>query len=187
MQTQSDFIQLCIEATKLSNAQLKLCKIVKQLFQLSATMRNEILSIDSEESFPAIYESPTLEIRMFTMPPYYKTCPHEHGVWSIVGVLEGKEKNLHYRETKNGLAVSKIDEVNELEYITMNKNTIHSVYNNSTNITRSLHIYGGNLSENRQYFWEPFALEKLAYDREKYIALSQQITTNRNKHHPKNH
>lgn len=79
--------------------------------------------------------------------------PHEHGTWAVVVGVTGVEKNTFWKRTddrsKAGHAeLRELQEhrVSEGDVITMKTGEIHSVQNETDEITLTFHVYGRHLN-----------------------------------------
>ena len=79
--------------------------------------------------------------------------PHEHGTWAVVAGVTGQEKNTFWERvddgTKTGHAeLEKLREhrISTGEVVTMRTGEIHSVVNESDEMTLTFHVYGRHLN-----------------------------------------
>ena len=49
------------------------------------------------------FRSPTLTILKAATPPGFKTPPHNHNMWAVIGTYDGEEVNTFYRRSGVGL------------------------------------------------------------------------------------
>ena len=77
--------------------------------------------------------------------------PHTHGSWAIIGVIEGVEKNIIWQRTDDGhqSGYAELNPVQTIhcavgDVIVLGKDDIHSVSNDSDEISLGLHIYGNH-------------------------------------------
>ena len=50
----------------------------------------------------ALYKSPELTVLKAAVPAEFKSPPHDHHMWAVIGVYEGQENNTFYRRGSNG-------------------------------------------------------------------------------------
>jgi predicted metal-dependent enzyme (double-stranded beta helix superfamily) len=102
-----------------------------------------------------LHEEPdhTLAIVAVCWLPGRETPPHNHGTWAAVAGVDGPERNIFWRRADDGSragyaelerAGEKVVEVGDV--LTMPTGTIHSVANDTTAITLTLHVYGRHLN-----------------------------------------
>lgn len=75
--------------------------------------------------------------------------PHNHGTWSLVGGLVGEETNIFWKRIDDGAkeGYGEISEINKVickagDILMLDSNTIHSVINQTSQVSISLQIYG---------------------------------------------
>jgi len=94
-----------------------------------------------------------LGIFMFVWLPGRGTPPHNHETWAVVTVVEGEELETHYKRNDDGSKASYADLEKTGEAtmragdvsIAMPKD-IHQVWNNSEELSISLHTYGKHIN-----------------------------------------
>jgi len=79
--------------------------------------------------------------------------PHEHGTWAVVVGVTGLEKNTFWervddRSRKGYAELKKLDEhrISTGDVVTMRTGEIHSVENESKEMTMTFHVYGRHLN-----------------------------------------
>ena len=102
-----------------------------------------------------LHEEPdhTLAVVAVCWLPGRETLPHNHGTWAVVAGVEGPERNVFWRRVDDGLRVgyAELDRMGEHvvgvgDVLAMPTGTIHSVANDTTAITLTLHVYGRHLN-----------------------------------------
>jgi predicted metal-dependent enzyme (double-stranded beta helix superfamily) len=92
--------------------------------------------------------------------PGSRVLPHDHGTWAVIGGVDGAEHNYYWRRfddrSRAGYAeVREVggEEIGPGEVLTMLPDAIHSVANETGQVTLSLHAYGRhpNHTERSQY------------------------------------
>ena len=88
--------------------------------------------------------------------------PHDHGTWAVVVSMTGTEKNILWRRTDDGskqgfaeLEKQREVDVDMGEAIGMLTGEIHSVENQGSATTLSLHIYGQHLNHTGRSQFDP--------------------------------
>jgi predicted metal-dependent enzyme (double-stranded beta helix superfamily) len=102
----------------------------------------------------------TLAVFVASWLPHRGTPPHDHGTWAVVAGIDGAEKNEFWERvddrSRPGYAdLKKIGEkvFDDGDVLVMPQGKIHSVWNETDQVTISLHIYGKhvNYTERSQY------------------------------------
>ena len=95
----------------------------------------------------------------FVWGPGQRTPIHDHGVWGLVGQLRGAELSTEYRlgpagtpprpGRRDSLRPSDVATVSEATY------DIHTVENAASEVSISIHCYGGNIGAIRRRSFDP--------------------------------
>ena len=102
-----------------------------------------------------LHEEPdhTLAIVAVCWLPGRETPPHNHGTWAVVAGVEGSERNVLWRRRDDGARAgyAELEKTGEKvigvsDLLAMPTGTIHSVANDTMEITLTLHVYGSHLN-----------------------------------------
>ena len=102
-----------------------------------------------------LHEEPdhTLAIFAVSWLPHRGTPPHDHGTWAVVAGVDGPEMNKFFKRVDDGTRPGhaelrkigeKVFDVGEVVAIPSGR--VHIVWNETENITLSLHIYGKHIN-----------------------------------------
>jgi predicted metal-dependent enzyme (double-stranded beta helix superfamily) len=96
-----------------------------------------------------------MTIMHFVWPPSVELFPHEHKMWSTVGIYGGIEDNTYYRRVGHSIEVSghKRGEVGDV--LLLGADGIHSVQNPTRQWTAALHVYGSDFFSHPRLQWDP--------------------------------
>jgi predicted metal-dependent enzyme (double-stranded beta helix superfamily) len=131
--------------------------LVRQ-FALSGTWREpRHLQADREQGFGVhlLHEEPdhSLAVLAASWLPRRGAPPHDHGVWAIVVGVEGPERNVFFEriDDRSRPGHAELRRIGEQvlapgEVLAMPAGTIHSVTNDSDQISLSLHVYGKHIN-----------------------------------------
>ena len=104
----------------------------------------------------------SLAIFVVTWLPGEETPPHDHGTWAVIAGLRGRETNHWWKRLDDGsrpgyaqIARAGKARVEEGEVIAMGARRIHSVHNDSRDVSVSLHIYGMNVDHAERSKFDP--------------------------------
>jgi len=112
-------------------------------------------------SYPsAIYDSDDLTVQRITWWPGYRSLPHEHRMWAVVGVYDGVEVNRVFARTATGLEPVGMHDVDAGHVIALDESAVHSVENPLRTRTAGLHVYGGPILTNERSAWAPDGQEQ---------------------------
>jgi predicted metal-dependent enzyme (double-stranded beta helix superfamily) len=145
-----------------SSDEREILKQLRPLAERAALSRDAWLEkrhyeADPQQGFGVhlLHEEPDHSLAVFAIAwlPDRGTPPHDHGTWAVVAGVDGQEKNEFYERSddrsKPGHAelkrvAGKSFDVGEV--LAMPKGTIHSVWNETSATTVSLHIYGRHIN-----------------------------------------
>jgi predicted metal-dependent enzyme (double-stranded beta helix superfamily) len=108
---------------------------------------------DEEQGFGVhlLHEEPDHRFAMLAVAwlPGRGTPAHDHGTWAVVAGVSGAERNRFWRRADDGSrpGYAEIHEVGEVlvepgQVLTMLPREIHSVANDTAEVSLSLHVYG---------------------------------------------
>ncbi len=91
-----------------------------------------------------LYRAPDLTIINFAWAPCMSLMPHNHQMFSVVGIYSGREDNVFWRRTENTIEAAGAKSLGVGDVTTLGRNIIHSVLNPIGKMTCALHVYGGD-------------------------------------------
>jgi predicted metal-dependent enzyme (double-stranded beta helix superfamily) len=111
-----------------------------------------------------------LAVFVVTWLPGRSTMPHDHGTWAVIAGLEGTERNalwerLDDRSRPGHAELRRTGErtVGPGELILLPAGSIHSVVNDTNDVTVSLHAYGRHVNYNARSQFDPDARTESPY------------------------
>lgn len=119
---------------------------------------------DEEQGFgfQLLHEEPNhdLTVALLSWLPGRGTPPHDHGTWGLVVGVEGDEVNTFWKRTDDGSreGYAELKKLSEKVFkpgdaLAITPEIIHSVHNDTGEISVSLHIYGRHINfTNRSKF-----------------------------------
>ena len=94
----------------------------------------------------SLFRSSELFVLNATLYPHFKSPPHAHRMWAVIGIYEGQENNTFYRRSGKGLEEINRHEIHAGEAILLGPEVIHAIENPFGSSTLGLHVYGGDPS-----------------------------------------
>jgi predicted metal-dependent enzyme (double-stranded beta helix superfamily) len=91
-----------------------------------------------------LYRAPDLTVLGFTWAPWMCLRPHDHNMWSVVGLLSGREDNIFWRRTEKSIEAAGARSLGAGDVAALGVDIIHSVTNPIGKMTRAIHVYGGD-------------------------------------------
>lgn len=160
------FIAECVAALKESSPELAIKEIVERTVSRPGEVE-KALGTPRWAEIGTVYRSPELTILNIIWAPGMYLYPHDHRMWAVIGLYGGREDNVFYRRTAQGLAPAGTKDLEAAETILLGKTVIHAVTNPLRNFTGAIHVYGGDFFGVPRSEWDPETLEERPYDVEK--------------------
>lgn len=113
-----------------------------------------------------IHNDDNLTIINFVWAPYMTLIPHDHNMFAVIGLYNGREDNIFWKQTEDGLKAAGADSLATGEVATLGHNIIHSVANPLGQYSAAIHVYGGNFFEpdEPRSEWDHETLQKRPWD-----------------------
>ena len=138
------FIQDCIKAVVEGQGAVR--EVVAEAISDSARVMSE-LGEPEHAGISSIYRAPDLTIINFAWAPCMSLMPHNHQMFSVVGIYSGREDNVFWRRTGTTIEAAGAKSLGAGNVATLGRNIIHSVLNPIGKMTCALHVYGGDFFE----------------------------------------
>ena len=126
-----------------------------------------------------LYQSDDLTVLNVRIPPGFRSPPHNHSIWAVVGIYEGQEDNTFYRLLDGEVRMIERHEVRAPGVLTMDGSTIHAIANPLAQVTCGLHVYGGHLDDAPRTLWDPDTHESAPFTRARAMQISRQLMVKR--------
>jgi len=91
-----------------------------------------------------IYRSPDLTIINFVWAPCMSLMPHNHQMFSVIGIYSGREDNVFWKRTETIIEAAGARSLGVGDVATLDRDVIHSVLNPIAKRTCAIHVYGGD-------------------------------------------
>ncbi len=128
-----------------------------------------------------LYQSPSLTVLNLVWGPGMTIMPHDHRMWTVIGIYTGREDNIFWRrlppDATRGIEAAGARSLCRGDCIPLGPDIIHSVTNPILRLTGAIHVYGGDLLNHERSQWDAETLREEPYDAEK--ALQQFAAFNR--------
>jgi predicted metal-dependent enzyme (double-stranded beta helix superfamily) len=121
-----------------------------------------------------LYRSTDLTILNIVWAPLMQLLPHEHRMWSVIGIYSGREDNIFWERQQGGLAAARAAAISTGDVVTLPLDVIHSVANPIEQLTGAIHVYGGDFFAVPRSEWDPGSLAERAWSIERAVALFAQ-------------
>lgn len=115
----------------------------------------------------AIHRSEDLTLLAASLPPGFSAGPHNHNLWSVVGVGSGQEDNQFYERHGDRLRQSGEASVTAPGVLSNDEDVIHAIRNPLDTPLVVLHAYGGDLFATPRSNWDPETHTEVSFDWQK--------------------
>ena len=102
-------------------------------------------ALDATSGDRILHQNSQLTVLNVAIPAGFRSSPHDHSIWAVIGIYEGQEDNVLFRNLGDRLTVSERHEVRAPGVLVLDGTTIHAISNPLAQPTRGLHVYGGHL------------------------------------------
>ncbi|HXQ45630.1 MAG TPA: hypothetical protein VN806_03390 [Caulobacteraceae bacterium] len=120
-----------------------------------------------------IFRSSELTVLNVTLRPGGLSIPHDHRMWAVIGIYEGREANTFYRRTAHGLEVANQRTVETGEAMLLGADVVHAIENPLASPTLGLHVYGGDLLGAERGMWRSEADDETPYEVAQFYGWSR--------------
>jgi predicted metal-dependent enzyme (double-stranded beta helix superfamily) len=103
--------------------------------------------------FAVLIASPRLTIFAAKWAPNMTLSPHNHEMWALIGLYSGREDNIFWKRTSQGLKAGGASALFPGDVASLPRDAIHSVNNPLPRFTAGLHIYGGDFFGTQRSMW----------------------------------
>ena len=143
--------------------------VARSVSEPAAVMRG--LGEPKPNGIDILHRSPELTIINLIWPANMIVMPHDHRMWSVIGIYDGREDNILWRRlpdrTDGRIEAAGAKSISTGETVAFGADIIHSVVNPISRATGALHVYGGDLLGIERSEWDPDSLGERAYDADK--------------------
>jgi predicted metal-dependent enzyme (double-stranded beta helix superfamily) len=121
-----------------------------------------------------LYRAADLTVLNIVWAPLMQLLPHEHRMWSVIGIYSGREDNIFWERQQDRIAASRAAALSTGDVATLPLDVVHSVANPIEQLTGALHIYGGDFFATPRSEWDPGSLAERAWSIENALNLFRQ-------------
>ena len=166
------FVQDCIAANEETDAQAAVNEV---LARAVSTPEAVLAALGNPEraGLNVLLSSPTLTIFAATWTPQMNLMPHDHLMWANIGIYTGREDNIFWERTSDGIKAYSADALFVKDTAMLPEDALHSVTNPLQRFTGGIHIYGGDFFNTTRSQWNPETLEQEPSDGDRIREMFQ--------------
>ena len=153
----------CRAALRESSPHLAVKEIVERAVSRPGDVERA-LGTPQRADMVTLYRSPELTVLNLIWGPCMTLYPHDHRMWAVIGLYGGREDNLFYRRTAQGLVPAGGRNLERSDTVVLGETVIHAVENPLEKLTGAIHVYGGDFFGVPRSEWDPKTLEERPYD-----------------------
>jgi predicted metal-dependent enzyme (double-stranded beta helix superfamily) len=160
---QDRFVDDCIAAHREGDSQAA----VRAVLARAVADHNSVLSTlggPTEAGLNVLHRSPTLTIFAAKWAPQMNLIAHDHRMWALIGIYTGREDNILWRRTNEGLHAYGAAVLFAGDVAALPADAIHSVTNPLPRFTAGIHIYGGDFFNTTRSQWDMETLAETPSD-----------------------
>jgi predicted metal-dependent enzyme (double-stranded beta helix superfamily) len=159
----TQFIAQCREALRAANP----CNAVRDILARAVCEPDAImaaLGAPTVAGVQSLHQSDELTVLNVVWAPNMSLHPHNHEMWACIGIYCGREDNVFYRRSRNGLTQHGSKALTSGDTLPLGRDIIHGVSNPLDQFTGALHVYGGDFFTVARSEWDPQTLVERPYD-----------------------
>ena len=118
-----------------------------------------------------LYQSAELTILNVVCAPGMSILPHDHRMWAVIAVYEGREDNAFFKRMAGGLVAAGEKHLDAGDTVLLGVRTVHAVTNPLARPTGALQVYGGDFFKAARSEFDPATLEERPFDIERAKAV----------------
>jgi len=159
------FIEECRAAASATDAEKAVRELVAEAVSDPAGVA-AALREPEHAGFEVLHRARDLTILNFAWAPWMCFKPHNHAMWSVVGVFSGREDNVFWRRTANTIEAAGARSLGMGDVTVLGRDIIHSVVNPIGKVTRAIHVYGGDffVPPRPRSEWDPETLVERSWN-----------------------
>lgn len=170
----ADFIASCH-----TRAQAEVERLVSRALADPAALRAALgepsLGDPPAAQYVILHQSPQLTIMQVCVPPDFRSPPHNHLAWAVIGLYQGAERNTLFRRGGAGIVATETIEVDAPGVLALGAEAIHAIANPLAQPSLALHVYGGTLANEARSLWDPFTGAELPFRRDALSRLESAL------------
>ena len=153
------FVADCVVASEDTEAQAAVNEVLARAVSTPDAVLTALGHPD-KAGLNVLLSSPSLTIFAAAWTPQMNLMPHDHLMWANIGIYTGREDNIFWKRTSDGIKASGADALFVRDTAMLPEDALHSVTNPLQRFTGGIHIYGGDFFDTTRSQWNPETLEE---------------------------
>lgn len=122
----------------------------------------------------SLYNDSEITILNIVWAPLMVLRPHDHNMWASIGVYGGREDNVYWRRSAEGIEAMGAKSLGRGDVGSLGKTGIHSVINPVQKLTAAIHVYGGDFFAPGRSQWVGEDLEEAPFSQTGLVSHFQE-------------
>jgi predicted metal-dependent enzyme (double-stranded beta helix superfamily) len=151
-----ELVQACITAAAEASPVLAVREVLEAQLADRAAVRDVLQP--GEGGLTLLHNTDDLTVLHAVWPPGMTLLPHNHAMWAVIAVYEGREDNAYFRrvpDDRSRLVDSGGTALEAGDVLLLGDDAIHSVHNPLSRVTAAIHVYGGDFVRKPRSQWGP--------------------------------
>ncbi len=160
-----EFLDQCRQARHESEPRLAVRDVVHRTVSQTTVVAEALRP--ERAGITLLHQADDLTVLNVVWAPGMSIYPHDHLMWAIIGIYEGREDNTFFRREAPGaptLTESGGKQLTTGEVLVLGDDTIHAVTNPLDRLTAAIHVYGGDFVNQPRSQWGPGERIERPYD-----------------------
>lgn len=164
-----EFVGQCLQRLAQKDPAEKIAELIESVMNTPAGLR-EFVDEPEVAKIEPLYVSESITILNVVWAPKMSVFPHNHNVWAVIGVYQGREDNIFWRRSEGDperIEAAGVKTLCEGDVGLLGKNIIHTVTNPLERCTGAIHVYGGDIFAQPRSEWSPETLLEAPFNAER--------------------
>ncbi len=166
------FIDDCIRAGAEDHPQLAVRDVLRRELERPTAIADALRP--EKAGITRLHVSPELTVLHVVWSPGMHLGPHDHNMWAAIGIYSGGEDNAFYRRDGETLTPSGGKELRPRDIALLGDDVIHAVTNPTSELTGSIHIYGGDFFATPRSEWLGDPYREAPYDVDRVLGYFEE-------------
>lgn len=153
------FVEDCIAANSEADGQAAVLGVLARAVSQPKQLQSALGEPEKAGLF-VLHRAADLTIFNAVWTSQMNLMPHDHLMWANIGIYAGREDNIFWQRTEDGIEAKGVAALFEKDAASLQIDAIHSVSNPLLKFTGGIHIYGGDFFDTPRSLWDPETLEE---------------------------
>ena len=154
----------CLAAVRADRSHRGVLEVMQRALADPAALRAAFATPQAGVLAP-LFRSDELTVLNVIWKPGMSVPPHNHNMWAVIGVYDGREDNIFWKRLPDGrVEAAGAQSLSAGDVVPLGRDIIHSVHNPVARLSAAIHVYGGDFFADGRSEWDAEHLTEHAYD-----------------------